>query len=148
MKKPPARHLSTVLQNSPILAELSARVEIMAAVQKALGTEWSGLHLRVLSMRDGCLNLATKSAAVAAKARQMEPSMLAVAQRVNPSIQTIRFKPDKSGPASLGAIEPNPRNRQIGSECLEQIQMAASEMAVGPTRAALERLIRRQLSQG
>jgi hypothetical protein len=96
-------------------------------------------------MRDGILTLTSPSNAVSAKARQFEPSILAVARRINPTLESVRFKAGKPQRAPRPVF--SGRSRTISSESLEQLQMTASEMEPGATRNALERLIRRQLTQ-
>lgn len=147
MKRGSAQNLSDVVQKSPVLAELSGRIAVMAAVQNTLQARWPALDCRVLSMRDGVLNLSMRSAALAAKARQLEPSMLGAVQRVNPTIRSIRFRPAKNDGTVRLAQAHSTRERQIADDALESLQFAASEMNPGPLRLALERMIRRQLSQ-
>lgn len=145
MKQRRVQNLGDVIAGSSVLSELSARVALMARVQQSLQSHWPALTLTVLSMRDGILTLTAPSNAVSAKARQFEPSILAAAQRINPALQSVRFKAGKPSPVSRPAM--STRNRVISCDTLEQLQMTASDMEPGTIRSALERLIRRQLNQ-
>lgn len=146
MKPSRAQDLGTVIARSDVLSELNARVALMARVQQALQLQWPALPLRVLSMRDGVLTLTAPGNAVVAKARQLEPSLLGAAQRVNPSLQSVRFKANRQPAADAASHATGPpRSRQISADSLEHIQMAASSVGDGSVRSALERIIRRQL---
>lgn len=145
MKQRRVQNLGDVIAGSNVLSELSARVALMARVQQSLQSHWPALTLTVLSMRDGILTLTAPSNAVSAKARQFEPSILAAAQRINPALQSVRFKAGKPSPAPRLAA--STRDRVISCDTLEQLQMTASDMEPGAIRSALERLIRRQLNQ-
>jgi|GEM_PF-5461786 len=137
--------LSEAVQNHPDLAELTRRIELLTQIQQVLDSQWRSMALTVLSIRDGVANINTANASIATKARQMAPSILAAIQRVNSTISEVRFKPLKAG--AVAALPPKETiNREISTDTLEQLQMAASQMDAGPTRAALQRLINRHLS--
>lgn len=136
--------LSQAVQSHPDLAELTRRIELLTQVQQVLDTQWRSMALAILSIRDGVANINTANASIATKARQMAPTILAAIQRVNSTISEVRFKPLKTGQVAA----PPPKvavTREISSDALEQLQMAASQMDAGPTRAALQRLIHRHL---
>ena len=145
MKQRSARSLSQVMGSSPALAEIGSRVTLMAAVQQVLNRQWPEMDLRVLSMRDGVLKVVTRSIAGAAKARQRAPSILSAVQRENPAIQSVRFRTEKSAVTHSEPAVAQRRPREIRSESLESLQMAASALEPGPVKRALERMIRRQL---
>jgi hypothetical protein len=136
--------LSEAVQNHPDLAELTRRIELLTQVQQVLDSQWRSMELAILSIRDGVANINTANASIATKARQMAPSILAAIQRVNSTIAEVRFKPVKTG--SNAAPQPKATiNREISNDALEHLQMAASQLDAGPTRAALQRLINRHL---
>ncbi len=137
--------LGEAVQSNPDLAELARRIELLTEIQQVLDSQWRSMNLAVLSIRDGVANINTVNASIAAKARQMAPSVLAAIQRVNSTISEVRFKPAKAGVASNAPVRER-IDREISSDALEQLQMAASQIDQGPTRAALERLIQRHLA--
>lgn len=137
--------LADAVQSNPDLAELTRRIALLTEIQQVLDSQWRSMGLAVLSIRDGVANINTANASIATKARQIAPSVLAAVQRVNSTIAEVRFKPLKASAATHPPIRER-TDREISSDALEQLQMAASQIDEGPTRAALERLIQRHLA--
>ncbi|MEZ5651007.1 MAG: hypothetical protein R3E87_10715 [Burkholderiaceae bacterium] len=122
---------------------LRTQADRLIAMQREIDARWPGMRLTVLSVHDDTLVLCAPNSALAAKSRQIVPSLIEAVAGYAPGLAKVRVKalPPPAAPPRPRAV------KVIGEQALEQLQGTASELAAGPLRNALQRLIRRQLDQ-
>ncbi|MEZ5658602.1 MAG: hypothetical protein R3E83_08745 [Burkholderiaceae bacterium] len=119
---------------------LRAQADRLAAMQREIDARWPAMRLSVLAVHDDTLVLSAPNSALAAKSRQVAPSLIAAVAGFAPGLNKIRVKavpPPPPAPARPG--------KEIGEHALEQLQAVASELPEGRLRRALQRMIKRQL---
>lgn len=125
---------------------LRAQAARLQAMQRAIDDRWPAMRLTVLAVRDDSLVVQTPSPALAAKCRQVAPSLLEAVAGWAPGLSRVRVR------AATGASLPAPPRparpeRAIGEQALETLQSMTSDLPAGPLRKALQRMIRRQLGE-
>lgn len=130
------------LEGNDQFQAVADRVDLLRRTQQILDTHWSGLTLTVLAVRHESLLVGTLNAAVAAKCRQMEPSMIDRLKPLFPGLVQIKFRPRvDTSPASAPAVS---RKRLISDTALAGIDAAVARMPDGTGKEALIRLLRRR----
>ncbi len=92
-QKAKSRHAVAWLEAEPGFARLGEQVERLASLQSDLQRCVPGLGLRVVALERDTLVVGAAHAAVAAKVRQLSPTVLAALGRCGWKIDRIRFKP-------------------------------------------------------
>jgi hypothetical protein len=110
-------------------------------MQGAIDARWPAMRLRVLAVRDDTLVLQAPNPALAAKCRQVGPSLIEAVAGHAPGVRQVKVK---AAPRSE-APPPARRDKHLDEAALENLQDAASSLPEGRLRAALQRMIRRQL---
>lgn len=140
-REPPKSVLAHLETNEDYQA-LTDRLELLGRTQQILNEHWARLDLSVLAVRHENLLIGTPNAAVAAKCRQVEPSMIDRLKPVLPGLTRIRYRPRPKAAAAPAA--PPSRKRPISDAALTGIDQAVAAMPDGTGRQALLRLLRRR----
>lgn len=138
--RPRARSVQAVLDEDPGLRPLIDRIDTLRHGQQILSSGWPHLNLRIMAVRDDSLTVGAPNAALSAKCRQLEPSMLAALRPLYPGLMSIRFRTD---PAATSLAQPRPAKQPISARSLATLRAAIPTMAAGPLREALLRLVNR-----
>jgi hypothetical protein len=96
-------------------------------------------RVRVTGIRDGTLELATSSGAVATAARQRAPDLIAALRRKGCDFTEIRIRVQVAG---AGAPDQKPLPRQMDARASAMFDLAA-RLPEGPLKHALDRWSRR-----
>lgn len=135
-----SRHAVAWLDAEPGFARLGEQVERLASLQSDLQRCVPGLGLRVVALERDTLVVGAAHAAVAAKVRQLSPTVLAALARCGWKIDRIRFKPQWR-PAADGA--PRRPKEAPGPRAIAQIAELADRVEDPGLKAALHRLAAR-----
>lgn len=137
-----ARPAIVHLQKDEVFQALSSRLELLQRTQQTLDENWPNLALKVLAVRHESLLIQTPNAALAAKCRQIEPSVIARLKPLYPGLTQVRFRP---ATAHQGAAPQRHSAKQpIGAQTLDAMQAQLESMPAGIVRDALARLLARQ----
>ena len=121
---------------------VAARVDLLLRTQQILDARWPDMGLTIIGIRHETALVGTPNAAVAAKCRQFEPSMIETLKPLYPGMMQIKFRPVRSQAENLPAA--SKRKRLISPAALEKIDVALASMPAGAGRDALDRLLRRR----
>ena len=137
---PRSRNAAAWLRNEPVLAALGEQVSRLAALQVELDRCAPGLGLAVVALERDTLVVGAAHAAVAAKVRQVGPTVLAGLARAGWRIERIRFKPQWRAPAAAPARRPK---QPPGERAVADIAALSERVEDPKLKAALRRLAAR-----
>jgi len=145
MARPPikpaaSRHAVSWLEREPGFARLGEQAARLAALQAELAREAPAMALTVIALERDTLVVGAPHAAVAARLRQLTPSLVAALARRGWRVERIRFKPQWR-PAPL----PPPRAAKAapGPGAVAGIRALSDTVDDPRLRAALRRLAAR-----
>lgn len=137
---PRSRHAMAWLRNEPVLAALGEQASRLAALQADLERCAPGLGLAVVALERDTLVVGAAHAAVAAKVRQVGPTLVAGLVRAGWRIERIRFKPQWRPPAAAPARRPK---QPPGERAVAEIAALSDRVEDPRLKAALRRLAAR-----
>ncbi|MGH1358731.1 MAG: hypothetical protein ACRBC3_08200 [Burkholderiaceae bacterium] len=141
LREPPKTAIAHLEGNEAYQA-VADRVDLLRRTQQILDAHWARLGLTVLAVRHEGLLIGTVNAAVAAKCRQMEPSMIDRLKPLLPGLVQIKFRPQaKKAPTNAA---PASRKQLISAAALADMNAAVANMPEGTGRQALLRLLQRR----
>lgn len=88
-----ARPVLSWLSTEPGFARLGEQADRLARLQEDVARALPGMALTVVAFEQGRLVVGAAHAAVAAKVRQVEPTLIAALKRRGWSVDTVKFKP-------------------------------------------------------
>lgn len=141
----PLQKLETLVSTSDELKGFSARTRRLQELQ-TIYFRFAPRRLaeasRVRSFRGGTLFVSAVNAAVAAKLRQLAPTLLASIRETEAEVTALRIDVQVGG----AGYERQPRSRKIppGPRALEQLEALSEQVSEGDLKCALTRLVRRQ----
>lgn len=140
----PLQKLETLVSSSVELKGLSARTRRLRELQTIYfrsAPRRLAQASRVRNLRGGTLFVSAVNAAVAAKLRQLAPTLLASIRETEAEITALRIDVQVGG----AGYERKPKSLKIspGSRALEQLQALSERVSDGDLKAALARLVRR-----
>lgn len=141
----PLQKLQTLVSTCDELKGLSARTRRLRELQTIYfrsAPRRLAESSSVKNYRGGTLFVSAVNAAVAAKLRQLAPTLLASIRETEAEITALRFDVQVAG----AGYERQPRSRKIspGARALEQLEALSERVSEGNLKAALARLVRRQ----
>ncbi len=139
-----ARPAIVHLHKDEAFQALSSRLELLQRTQQTLDENWPNLALKVLAVRHESLLIQTPNAALAAKCRQIEPSVIARLKPLYPGLVQVRFRPataSRAAPAQRTSVK-----QPIGATTLQAMRTKMESMPAGIVRDALARLLARRQS--
>jgi hypothetical protein len=140
----PLQTIGALLGANTELKALSARVRRLEQLQKLyLGSAPRDLASasRVKSFRAGTLVISADNAPVAAKLRQLAPSLTSALHETAGEITKIRIEVQVSGRAGAGGRRGG--KRALSPETVDEFQALADRVADEQLKSALTRLVRR-----
>jgi len=140
MKTPPQQAAIAWLRTEPAFAALGEQSARMAALERDLRSALPGIALTVVSFERSQLVVGAAHAAVAAKVRQIEPSLIAALRQRGWQVDAIRFKPHWRPPA---AAIVRPVKAAPGESAVAQVAALARQIRHTGLSEALSRLARR-----
>jgi hypothetical protein len=140
MKTPPQKAAIAWLRTEPAFAALGEQAARMAALERDLRSALPGIALTVVSFERSQLVVGAAHAAVAAKVRQIEPSLIAALRQRGWQVDAIRFKPHWRPPA---AAIVRPVKAAPGESAVAQVAALARQIRHTGLSEALSRLARR-----
>lgn len=145
MKPYSSRQAFAWLRTEPGFVRLGEQATRLAALQADLTRGVPTLPLTVVAFERDTLVVGAAHAAVAAKVRQMEPTILSALARRGWRIQKIRFKPQwRPEPA-----RPKRRDQDMpGPEAVAGIEALSDRVEDPRLKAALRRLAKRHAVDG
>ena len=140
----PLQKLETLFSTSAELKGLSARTRRLRELQTIYVRSAPRRLAEASSVRNyrgGTLFVSAVNAAVAAKLRQLAPTLLASIRETEPEITALRIDVQVGG----AGYERKARSRKIspGPRALEQLEALSQRMSEGDLKYALARLVRR-----
>jgi hypothetical protein len=142
---PRTRNASAWLRNEPVFAALGEHAARLMALQADLERAMPGLGLVAVALERDTLVVGAAHAAVAAKVRQIGPTVLASLARRGWKIEKIRFKPQWR---PVAEVAPRRAKEAPSARAIADIH-ALSDRIEDPTlRAALRRLAARHPPPG
>jgi hypothetical protein len=137
-KKPRAPRTALAwLDAEPAFARLGEQASRLVAIQADLLAAIPGLAVTVIAMDRDTLTVGARHAAVAARVRQMEPTLVAALRRRGWKIDHIRFKPQWQAPPAGPA---RPDKPGLGPEAAGRIAALSGTVGDPRLRAALRRM--------
>ncbi|HMN79495.1 MAG TPA: hypothetical protein PKA20_06145 [Burkholderiaceae bacterium] len=143
MKPLPARPAADWLARQPGFQDLAAHSSRLARLQADLDRCAPMKGLVVNSLTDSVLVVTTRTAGLAAKLRQCEPSLLAGLTRSGWKVSRIRIRPQ---PQRAADRPPAPAVRQkspVPAAALAQLNELIGRTEDGPLKEALAAMVRR-----
>lgn len=141
MKPASAQSVAHWLDGEATFRELAARVDRLVVLQARLAEACPRIPLTVVAIDGETLTLQTRTAAWAARLRQMTPTLLDVARRGGAQVSRIRIVPQRAGLAEPPARTPRAAVPRQALRELEQLRQAIGTPAL---EQAIGRLVRRQ----
>jgi hypothetical protein len=138
----PARSASALdwLRGDPSFAHLSEQARTLDALTEVVRSSLPGLPVTVIAYDNGRLVVGAAHAAVAARIRQVEPSLIAALTRAGWAVSAIRFKPQWQAPAKTAA---RPNKPVPDAAALAHVSALSDRVAHTGLRDALKRLAAR-----
>lgn len=140
MKPTTTRQAIDWLQAEPAFAQVGEQSARLAAVQQALQRSLPTVALTVVAFERGQLVVGAAHAAVAAKLRQSEPSLIAALARNGWKVDTIRFKTQWKPDVP---VRPRREKGKPGEAAVADISALARRIEHPGLSEALSRLARR-----
>ena len=140
----PTRAIGDLLTATEELKALSALTRRLRDLQtlyfRSAPRELAGSS-RVKSYRAGTLYVAANNAAVAAKLKQLAPTVLASLRKTEAEITGIRIEVQVSGARSEG--RERPRKKLLTPDAVQEFHALANRVSDGSLKSALQILVRR-----
>lgn len=140
MKPPATRQAIAWLQSEPAFARVGEQSARLAALQQDLRRSQPTMNLTVVAYENGQLVVGAAHAALAAKVRQIEPSLVASLSGRGWKVDSIRFRtqwrPDVP-------TRPRPEKGSPGSAAVANISALAQQIEHPALSEALRRLASR-----
>jgi len=140
MKPTAARHAVRWLEREPGFARLGEQAARLVELQAELTRQAPTLALTVIALERDQLVVGAPHAAVAARLRQMEPSLVAALARRGWRIERIRFKPQWR---PVPGPPPRAAKSAPGAAAIAEIRALSERVDDPRLRAALRRLAAR-----
>jgi len=131
------------LARSEEFQAVAVRVDLLLRTQQILDAKWPGMGLRIIGIRHENALVGTPNAAIAAKCRQLEPSMIHALKPLHPGLMQIKFRPVRPSDVDDSG-ERGSRKRLISQAALQQMDLALADMPAGSGKDALTRLLKRR----
>ena len=136
------RALQEILHADQAFGALQSRVQSLTALQRA----WQAAlpaslrpHSRVVGVEGSRLVVETESSAMAAKLRQLAPSLSRAIAEVQPELSSLRLQVAPTA----NRIAPRVRPAQpLSAEALDHFEALAGALAPSPLKTAVERLLK------
>jgi len=103
MKPPRSRNVLSWLTAEPAFARLGEQATRLAALEADVRRALPGLALTVVAFEHKQLVVGASHASMAAKVRQLEPTLIAALGRQGWTVEKVRFKPLLRAPAAATA---------------------------------------------
>ncbi len=134
------------LSAEPAYRNAAAQIDTLLRIEAALRKAAPELGLAVVAIQGETLIAATRSAAAAAKCRQLEPTLLAAVQETTAKVNRIRFRPQRTSRTRLPPIAPRAPipERALAAFAELGAATAAGRRTATPLQRALVRLVKRQ----
>lgn len=136
-----SRVLQDILHRDQAFGALQSQVQSLTALQRA----WQAAlpeslrpYSRVVGMEGGRLLVETESNAMAAKLRQLTPSLARAIAQVQPEISTLRLQVAPSASRMAARVRPA---QPLSPETLSHFAALAETLAPSPLKTAVERLL-------
>ncbi|MHB8354331.1 MAG: DciA family protein [Burkholderiales bacterium] len=136
-----SRALQDILHRDQAFGALQSQVQSLTALQQA----WQAAlplslrpHSRVIGVEGNRLLVETESNAMAAKLRQLTPSLSRAIAQVQPEISSLRLM--VAPEASRGPVRVRPA-QPLTAEALGHFAALAETLAPSPLKTAVERLL-------
>jgi hypothetical protein len=140
MKPPRSRNALSWLTAEPTFARLGEQATRLAALEADVRRALPGLALTVVAFEHKQLVVGANHAAMAAKVRQVEPTLIAALGRKGWAVDKVRFKPLFRAPVASPARRDKP---PPGAEALTQISDLSQRIDHPGLKDALARLAAR-----
>jgi hypothetical protein len=140
MKPPRSRNALSWLAAEPAFARLGEQATRLAALEADVRRALPGLALTVVAFEHKQLVVGASHAAMAAKVRQVEPTLIAALGRKGWAVDKVRFKPLFRAPAVSPARRDKP---PPGAEALAHITDLSQRIDHPGLKDALARLAAR-----
>ena len=137
---PRTRNASSWLRHEPVFAALGEQAARLTALQADLEQAMPGLGLVVVALERDTLVVGAAHAAVAAKVRQIGPTVLAGLARRVWKIEKIRFKPQWR---PVAVVTPRRPKEAPSAQAIAAIDALSDRIEDPRLRAALRRLASR-----
>jgi hypothetical protein len=137
---PRTRNASSWLRNEPVFAALGEHAARLTALQADLEQAMPELGLLVVALERDTLVVGAAHAAVAAKVRQIGPTVLAGLARRGWKIEKIRFKPQWR---PVAVVAPRRAKEAPSAQAIAAIDALSDRIEDPRLRAALRRLASR-----
>lgn len=145
MQAPKQQRLEAYLQSAKDLAPLSAHAQRLRELQRVYETVAPGylvLASQVTNYKQGKLHIRAASGAVAAKLKQMQPTLVGGFLTSGVEVTELRIKVQPRGPAAA-ARSPRRIKPTLGLASKRSLAALIAKLPPDdPLRAALERLLR------
>jgi hypothetical protein len=142
----PLQRIGSFLGASEELKTLSARTRRLQALQtlylRSAPRELAGSS-RVKSYRAGTLTVSADNPAVAAKLKQLSPTLLASIRETEAEVTVLRIEVQVSG-AARSRTRP-PRKVPLSIDAVEKFEELSESIADGDLKSALTRLVKHHL---
>ena len=135
------RHALGWLDQEAGFRALADRAQRLLALQEDLRRSAAGLELTALGVEHDCLLVGTPGAAVAAKLRQMEPTIVEDLYSRGWQIKRIRFRPQPKAGSAAARFE---ARAAIPASALARLGDLAKETSSPALKEALANLLRGQ----
>jgi hypothetical protein len=134
------------LSAEPAYRNAAAQIDTLVRIEAALRRAAPELALAVVAIQGETLIAATRSAAAAAKCRQLEPSLLAAVQETTAKVNRIRFRPQRSSRKTLPPVAPRQAIPEGALAAFAELGAAtgAGRRSATSLQRALTRLVKRQ----
>lgn len=142
----PLHTIGNLLAASDELKTLSARARRLRQLQTLyVGSAPRELaqSSRVRNLRGGTLLICADNAAIAAKLRQLAPTLLASIRKSEAEITGIRIEVQVSG--GLHERVPKSRKTPLPADAIQEFDSLAKRVPDGTLKAALTRMVRRHM---
>lgn len=140
----PLRTIGTLLRATDELKALAAGTRRLRELQTLyLGSAPRELAQasRVRSLRGGTLLISAENAAIAAKLKQIAPTLLASIRKSEAEITAIRIGVQVSG--ALRERRPESKKTPLSADAIQEFEALEKRMPDGDLKSALARLVRR-----
>jgi hypothetical protein len=134
------------LSTDPAYRELALRIGGLVELQAMMSASYPELRVDVLSLEGGTLAVAARNAALAARLRQLEPSVVGALRRRGAAVERLRIRTRLGHDAGAAATPSQPRP-PIPQSALSALRDVGAQVEEGALRQAIERLLTHQTDQ-
>lgn len=144
MKLRTARHAFEWLKKQPSFLDLASHAERLALLQADVELCAPLRGLTVTSLEGTILVLTTRGAAMAAKLRQFEPSLLSGLTGRGWNISRIRIRPQPRSPGDRPAPPPRVAKPPLSAPALNSLARLMEQSADGSLKEAIAHFLKNQ----